>query len=243
MSGSRSASARGEHLLWQAQHHPDVGIDRRRTLRSRRGEAVCRNSSLFRPSARGEGEAVSAPAESDVVRSIPSPPSSHSEGDARDYYRSAARACLGRVFLLFPDPWPKKRHHKRRFIQMDMLDALARVMKPAPNFALQATMPAMSNGLSNVARARLIRVDGRTAAGLASRAPRTGRRPATNKRHSTVFPYFCAFGAARDVAGSCKWTGRSVDRRPSPTTEKLLCGSRKTAAGDGFCLCRRPGFL
>jgi tRNA (guanine-N7-)-methyltransferase len=30
---------------------------------------------------------------------------------------------------LFPDPWPKKRHHKRRFIQMDMLNALARVLK------------------------------------------------------------------------------------------------------------------
>ena len=31
-------------------------------------------------------------------------------------------ASLGRVFILFPDPWPKTRHHKRRFIQMDMLD-------------------------------------------------------------------------------------------------------------------------
>jgi tRNA (guanine-N7-)-methyltransferase len=34
------------------------------------------------------------------------------------------------VFVLFPDPWPKTRHHKRRFIQMAMLDQLARVMKP-----------------------------------------------------------------------------------------------------------------
>ena len=39
-------------------------------------------------------------------------------------------ASLGRVMILFPDPWPKTRHHKRRFIQMDTLDALARVMKP-----------------------------------------------------------------------------------------------------------------
>ncbi len=39
-------------------------------------------------------------------------------------------ACLGRVFILFPDPWPKTRHHKRRFIQMEMLDRLARVTKP-----------------------------------------------------------------------------------------------------------------
>ena len=39
-------------------------------------------------------------------------------------------ASLDRFFLLFPDPWPKTRHHKRRFLQMAMLDELARVMRP-----------------------------------------------------------------------------------------------------------------
>jgi len=38
------------------------------------------------------------------------------------------------VFLLFPDPWPKTRHHKRRFVQMEMLDQLARVMKKGAEF-------------------------------------------------------------------------------------------------------------
>jgi tRNA (guanine-N7-)-methyltransferase len=38
------------------------------------------------------------------------------------------------VFLLFPDPWPKTRHHKRRFVQMETLDVLARVMKPGAEF-------------------------------------------------------------------------------------------------------------
>jgi tRNA (guanine-N7-)-methyltransferase len=52
------------------------------------------------------------------------------EGDARDIIEALPEASLGRVFILFPDPWPKTRHHKRRFIQMEMLDALARVMKP-----------------------------------------------------------------------------------------------------------------
>lgn len=37
--------------------------------------------------------------------------------------------ALDQVFLLFPDPWPKNRHHKRRFIQPHTLDLLARVMK------------------------------------------------------------------------------------------------------------------
>ena len=52
------------------------------------------------------------------------------EGDGRDVIASLPDASLGRFFLLFPDPWPKTRHHKRRFLQMDMLDELARVLKP-----------------------------------------------------------------------------------------------------------------
>jgi tRNA (guanine-N7-)-methyltransferase len=39
-------------------------------------------------------------------------------------------ACLSRVFLMFPDPWPKARHHKRRFIQPETVAAFARVLKP-----------------------------------------------------------------------------------------------------------------
>ncbi len=52
------------------------------------------------------------------------------EGDGRDIIDALPDASLGRFFLLFPDPWPKTRHHKRRFLQMDMLDRLARVLKP-----------------------------------------------------------------------------------------------------------------
>ncbi|MDH3284501.1 MAG: tRNA (guanosine(46)-N7)-methyltransferase TrmB [Acidobacteriota bacterium] len=38
-------------------------------------------------------------------------------------------ACLSAVHVLFPDPWPKKRHHKRRFFRGNALDQLARVMR------------------------------------------------------------------------------------------------------------------
>jgi len=51
------------------------------------------------------------------------------EGDARDIIAALPNASLARVFILFPDPWPKTRHHKRRFVQMELLDGLARVMK------------------------------------------------------------------------------------------------------------------
>ena len=50
--------------------------------------------------------------------------------DARELVDLLPGHCLDRVFILFPDPWPKKRHHKRRIIQPPFLDALARVMKP-----------------------------------------------------------------------------------------------------------------
>ncbi len=49
------------------------------------------------------------------------------DDDARLLLDALPDACLGRVFLLFPDPWPKARHHKRRFVNPRNLDRLARV--------------------------------------------------------------------------------------------------------------------
>nr|WP_228126586.1 tRNA (guanosine(46)-N7)-methyltransferase TrmB [Candidatus Viadribacter manganicus] len=51
-------------------------------------------------------------------------------GDARDVIARLPDASLDGVYILFPDPWPKVRHHKRRLIQPEFLDELARVMKP-----------------------------------------------------------------------------------------------------------------
>jgi tRNA (guanine-N7-)-methyltransferase len=51
-------------------------------------------------------------------------------GDARDLLAVLPDAGLERVFILFPDPWPKARHHKRRLLQPALLDDLARVLKP-----------------------------------------------------------------------------------------------------------------
>jgi tRNA (guanine-N7-)-methyltransferase len=48
--------------------------------------------------------------------------------DARILLDRLPSACLGRVFILFPDPWPKTRHHKRRFVSPYVLQILARVM-------------------------------------------------------------------------------------------------------------------
>jgi len=52
------------------------------------------------------------------------------DGDARDLLARLPDASLERVFVLFPDPWPKARHHKRRLVQADSARELARVLKP-----------------------------------------------------------------------------------------------------------------
>lgn len=40
------------------------------------------------------------------------------------------KACVDRVHLLCPDPWPKAKHHRRRLFQTPFLDAVVRVLKP-----------------------------------------------------------------------------------------------------------------
>lgn len=45
-------------------------------------------------------------------------------------------AALDAVFLFFPDPWPKKRHHKRRLVQPAFVDLVARRLKPGGMFHL-----------------------------------------------------------------------------------------------------------
>ncbi len=51
-------------------------------------------------------------------------------GDAREVMLALPDASLDRVFVLFPDPWPKSRHHKRRIVQSDTLAHFVRLLKP-----------------------------------------------------------------------------------------------------------------
>ena len=52
--------------------------------------------------------------------------------DARLVIAGLPERSLARVFVLFPDPWPKTRHHKRRFVQRETLD------RPTLDFTLLA---------------------------------------------------------------------------------------------------------
>lgn len=51
------------------------------------------------------------------------------DDDVRILFGRLPEASLDRVVALFPDPWPKTRHHRRRLIQQESLDEFARVLK------------------------------------------------------------------------------------------------------------------
>jgi len=51
------------------------------------------------------------------------------DGDARELMAHLPSASLDRVFIMFPDPWPKARHHKRRLITSNIVEELARILK------------------------------------------------------------------------------------------------------------------
>lgn len=51
-------------------------------------------------------------------------------GDARAVIAALPGEALDGAYLLYPDPWPKRRHHRRRFLSDETLARLARVMRP-----------------------------------------------------------------------------------------------------------------
>ena len=55
-------------------------------------------------------------------------------GDALEVLAWLPTASLARIDLIYPDPWPKRRHWKRRFVQDDSVAALARILRPNGEF-------------------------------------------------------------------------------------------------------------
>ncbi len=62
-------------------------------------------------------------------------------GDARDLMEVLPEASVARAFLNYPDPWPKRRHHRRRFVTPEHLGPLARVMAPGAAFRVATDIP------------------------------------------------------------------------------------------------------
>ena len=62
-------------------------------------------------------------------------------GDVRDLFEVLPEASVATCFLNYPDPWPKTRHHRRRFVTPEYLDALARVMASGAAFRVATDIP------------------------------------------------------------------------------------------------------
>lgn len=61
--------------------------------------------------------------------------------DARALLRLLPPNCLSRLFLLFPDPWPKARHAKRRFVHPEIVPLVARTLRPGGEWRVATDDP------------------------------------------------------------------------------------------------------
>lgn len=62
-------------------------------------------------------------------------------GDARNLFDVLPAGSVSKAFLLYPDPWPKKKHHRRRFVTPEHLDPLAQVLAPEAEFRVATDIP------------------------------------------------------------------------------------------------------
>lgn len=76
--------------------------------------------------------------------------------DARLLLRLLPDACLDLLFLQFPDPWPKTRHAKRRFVHPALLAELARVLKPGAEWRVATDDPTYQDWVAQVMGAQTL---------------------------------------------------------------------------------------
>ena len=101
----------GEHLIWQAAHNPQAGIIG------------------AEPYVNGVVAALSAI----EARQLEGRVRLHGD-DVHPLLDWLPPASLSRAFMLFPDPWPKKRHRARRLFAPPLLTKMARILRPGAEF-------------------------------------------------------------------------------------------------------------
>ena len=69
-------------------------------------------------------------------------------GDIRPLYNELPPHCFDRIFLLFPDPWPKKRHWKRRFVQSTTFAEIHNLLKPGGVWCIATDDPLYQKWIS-----------------------------------------------------------------------------------------------
>lgn len=114
----------GEHALALTAAHPDTALIACEVFEN----GICSLLSRLVPEG-GEADA-------------PLPPNLRLwTDDARPLLRALPDACLGKLFLMFPDPWPKARHAKRRFVHPEQIALVARVLKPGAEWRIASDDP------------------------------------------------------------------------------------------------------
>ena len=107
----------GEHLVAQAKANPDVALIG--------CEPFLNGVAMLLGKLRREGISN--------VRVHP--------GDARDLFDVLPEGGVAKAFLLYPDPWPKARHHRRRFVTPEHLAPLHRCLAPGAEFRVATDIP------------------------------------------------------------------------------------------------------
>ena len=114
----------GEHALALREANPDVGLIASEVFEN----GLCSLLARLVP----EGGEADAPLPANL-RLWPE--------DARRLLAALPAASLDRLYLMFPDPWPKARHAKRRFVHPALLGLVARVLKPGADWRLASDDP------------------------------------------------------------------------------------------------------
>ena len=127
----------GEHAIAQAAANPRAGLIACEVFEN----GICSLLSHLIP----EGDEATSPVPGNLRLFI---------DDARDLIRALPDGALTRLFLMFPDPWPKTRHTKRRFVHPAILPELARVLRPGGAWRIASDDPTYQAWVAEVLAAQ-----------------------------------------------------------------------------------------
>ncbi|HQT40294.1 MAG TPA: tRNA (guanine(46)-N(7))-methyltransferase TrmB [Acidocella sp.] len=158
----------GEHAYALATAYPDIALIAAEVFEN----GICSLLSRLAPD--------------DVETPVPLPNLRLFTDDARPLIRTLPDAALAKVFLMFPDPWPKARHAKRRFVHPLMLPEIARVLVPSGEWRIASDDPTYQSwtddvlatqNLFTVTRAAGVRPEGWPPTRYEAKAIIAGRTP------------------------------------------------------------------
>ena len=128
----------GEHAAAQVAAHPEAGLIAAEVFRN----GVCSLLSRLIPE---PGDPATATLPGNLLLWT---------RDARTLLAALPAGCLDRLFLLFPDPWPKARHARRRFVHPAALAGIARVLAPGGEWRVASDDPTYQDWVGQVMAAQ-----------------------------------------------------------------------------------------